>query len=94
MESVPADQQVGKVMKMTSLNHRVSQKPHQFTLIKNNNKKNNKKKKHTHKQTEKKSPIPSVLSLSCDWSCVQEAESCSSWKMTKKKKNIKQSTLQ
>lgn len=53
MESVPADQQVGKVMKMTSLNHRVSQKPHQFTLIKNNNKKNNKKKT-THTQTNRK----------------------------------------
>lgn len=55
MESVPADQQVGKVMKMTSLNHRVSQKPHQSTLIKNNNKTKNKtKQKNTQTNRKKK----------------------------------------
>lgn len=54
---------------------------------------NLKKTKKTKKPKKKTSPIPSVLSLSCDWSCVQEAESCSSWKMTKKKKK-QQSTLQ
>lgn len=46
MESVPADQQVGKVMKMTSLNHRVSK----ATPIHPNLKKKTK----THTQTEKK----------------------------------------
>lgn len=51
MESVPADQQVGKVMKMTSLNHRVSQKPHQSTLIK---KKQKKKTPHTQTNRKKK----------------------------------------